>query len=40
MPTFDLRHINIAEYKNASGTITYGVPVKAGDAMSANLEMG
>lgn len=39
MPAFDLRHINIAEYKNASGTITYGVPVKAGDAMSANLEM-
>lgn len=39
MPAFDLRHINIAEYKNASGAITYGVPVKAGDAMSANLEM-
>lgn len=39
MPAFDLRHINIAEYQNASGAITYGVPVKAGDAMSANLEM-
>lgn len=39
MPAFDLKHINIAEYKNASGAITYGVPVKAGDAMSANLEM-
>ena len=39
MPAFDLRHIYIAEYQNASGAITYGVPVKAGDAMSANLEM-
>lgn len=39
MPTFDLRHIKIAEYKNTSGVVSYGTPVSAGDAMNANLEM-
>ena len=39
MPAFDLRHIYVAEYTNTSGTITYGTPQSAGDAMTANLEL-
>lgn len=39
MPAFDLRGIRIAKYNNASGTVTYGTPKSAGEAMTANLEL-
>jgi len=39
MPTFDLRGINVAKYKNTSGVITYDPPISAGAAMGANLEL-
>ena len=39
MPSFDLRGIRVAEYINTSGIITYGTPMSAGDAMTANLEL-
>ncbi len=39
MPAFDLRHIRVAEYHNTAGVITYGSPMSAGDAMTANLEL-
>lgn len=39
MPTFDLRGIHVAEYKNTAGVISYGEAIPAGDAMAANLEL-
>ena len=39
MPAFDLRGIHVAEYINTDGVITYGDAMKAGDAMTANLEL-
>lgn len=39
MPAFDLRGIRIAKYNNTSGTVTYGTPKSAGEAMTANLEL-
>lgn len=39
MPQIGLKGINFAEYTNTNGTITYGTPTKAGDAMTANLEL-
>lgn len=39
MPSFDLKHIQVAEYKNTNGTITYGTPLSAGDAMNANFDL-
>lgn len=39
MPTFDLRGIKVAEYTNTNGTITYGTPESAGDAMTVTMEL-
>lgn len=39
MPAFDLRNIQVAQYINANGTITYGTKVSAGGAMNVNLEL-
>lgn len=39
MPAFDLRGIHVAEYMNTEGVVTYGNAMKAGDAMTANLEL-
>ena len=39
MPTFDLRGLKVAEYKNASGTVTYDTPTSMGDAMTVQLNL-
>ena len=40
MPAFDLRYLQVAEYKKKSGGGTeYGTPVSMGDAMTVALEM-
>lgn len=39
MPQIGLKGIKIAEYINTDGTITYGTPMSAGGAMTANLEL-
>lgn len=39
MPAFDLRYINVAEYTNTDGAISYGARKQFGDAMSVNLEL-
>ena len=39
MPTFDLRYINVAKYKNTDGVISYAERQSFGDAMSVNLEL-
>jgi len=39
MPAFDLRGIKVAAYTNTNGTVTYGTPTSAGDAMTAQLEL-
>lgn len=39
MPTFDLRGLKVAKYKNASGTVTYDTPTSMGDAMTVQLNL-
>lgn len=39
MPAFDLRYINVAEYVNTDGVISYGARKPFGDAMGVNLEL-
>lgn len=39
MPQFDLRYINVAEYQNTDGAVSYGTRQNFGDAMSVNLEL-
>ena len=39
MPAFDFRHVQVAKYVNTSGVISYDTPVKAGDAINAQLEL-
>lgn len=39
MPQIGLKGIKVATYTNNNGTITYGTPASAGDAMTANLEL-
>ena len=39
MPQFDLRYINVAEYQNTNGAISYGPRNSFGEAMSVNLEL-
>lgn len=39
MPAFDLRYLQVAEYKKKSGGTEYGTPVSMGDAMTVSLEM-
>lgn len=39
MPQIGLRGMKVAKYNNTNGTITYGAPMSAGGAMTANLEL-
>lgn len=39
MPTFDLRYINIAKYKNEAGEVSYTDKTSLGEAMKAALNM-
>lgn len=39
MPSFDLRYIQIAEYNNNSGTVSYTNKTSIGDAMSVDIQM-
>lgn len=39
MPQFGLRGATVAQYNNNNGAITYGSPISAGCAISANLEL-
>lgn len=39
MPQFDLLGMQIAEYHDTPGGVTYGQPMSAGDAMNCNLEL-
>ena len=39
MPQFDLLGMQVAEYTESNGAVTYGQPMSAGDAMSCNLQL-
>lgn len=39
MPSFDLRGIQVAEYNNSNGNVSYSNPQTIGDAMNVNLQM-
>ena len=39
MPQFDLLGMQVAEYTESNGHVTYGQPMSAGDAMRCNLEL-
>ena len=39
MPQFDLLGMQLAEYSESNGAVTYGTPMSAGDAMRCNLEL-
>lgn len=38
MPQYGLKHIYAAPYNLAAGAVSYGAPVKVGDAMAAQIE--